>query len=320
MLDSANQKTREELARDLAEHAYLTDVVSVASTTSIASVYATSTIVKPPDVTIRGRWGASQIGFLGEELLLNYQPYSSSMAYGMGIGRFFQPDAIIAASHADLDEDTKNAINLPRPRSLRGGISAVISSRRSKRNFSDGPISMSDLSTLLQHAYGVSGRLSPGSAPIDAVGDINLRCAQSGGGLYPITLYVVPINVSEMELGFYEYQPNAHSLRPTGVEIGRDELSRLCYTQDFDILRAGVGIVYVYTLHKNSYKYGDCGVVLALIEVGGIAQNLHLIRTALGLAGCCQGGYDKQGLERALGIDGVSRHVVHMSVIGQEEN
>jgi SagB-type dehydrogenase family enzyme len=59
-------------------------------------------------------------------------------------------------------------------------------------------------------------------------------------------------------------------------------------------------------------------VVFGLIEVGAILQNVHLTRTALALAGCDQGGYDKQRIERALGLDGHTRHVVHVTVVGQE--
>lgn len=78
-------------------------------------------------------------------------------------------------------------------------------------------------------------------------------------------------------------------------------------------------MIFVYNLYQNSRKYGDSGVVFGLIEVGAILQNLHLARTALALAGCDQGSYDKQAIERMLGLDGLTRHVVHVTVVGQGE-
>jgi SagB-type dehydrogenase family enzyme len=75
----------------------------------------------------------------------------------------------------------------------------------------------------------------------------------------------------------------------------------------------------VYNLYDNSRKYGDGGVVFGLIEVGAILQNLHLARTALGLAGCDQGGYDKQMIEKMLDLDGLTSHVVHVTMVGQGE-
>lgn len=319
-MNSKSRKTKEDIARVLAEHSHLTDVVGFANATSLASVYAASTVVNPPDVTIRGRWGTSDSGFLTEQLLLNYRPASSNLGLSMGVGRYFQRDAIIAAAHAELEEDTTNAILLPTPKQLRTGLSAVISSRRSKRHFSGKSISMGELSTLLQHAYGISGHLAARPSPLEPELPIKVRSAPSGGGLFPITLFVLALNVKELELGFYEYQPNAHSLLPTILSLDTSEIAELCFSPDFDILRASFAIIYVYSLHKNSNKYGNSGLILALIEVGGIAQNLHLIRTAMGLAGCCQGGYNKQALESALGLDGVSRHVVHFTAIAQEDN
>jgi SagB-type dehydrogenase family enzyme len=98
-----------------------------------------------------------------------------------------------------------------------------------------------------------------------------------------------------------------------------DSSVALFASPDFDVTRSGFVLVFVYNLYHNSRKYGDSGLVFGLIEVGALIQNVHLARTGLALAGCDQGGYDKQSIERALDLDGLTRHVVHTSVIGQEE-
>ena len=316
----SSHKSKEEVASALAEHRYLMEVGGFAMEHSLASVYSLSTVVCPPDVTIRGRWGNSEAGFLGEQLLLNYRPHSASLGFQTGIGRFFEHDAITSAGHAELEEDAARAVVLPRPKHIRAGLSAAVAARRSKRNFVRRPVSLADLSTLLQHAGGVSGHLRVQPSPMEQELPIAVRCAPSGGGLFPISLFVVALNVTDLDLDFYEYLPNSHALRATNTGLSADQVAQICYTPDFDILDGGFAVVYVYDLHKNSRKYGNSGVVFGFIEVGAISQNLHLARTAMGLAGCCQGGYNKQSLEKVIGLDGVSRHVVHVTVIGQEAN
>ena len=121
-----------------------------------------------------------------------------------------------------------------------------------------------------------------------------------------------------MPAGAYEYLPYAHALRPAGNGSTVPAPRGLFATPDLDIAQTGFVLTFVYNLYHNSRKYGDGGVVFGLIEVGALAQNVHLARTALALAGCDQGGYDKQSIEKALGLDGLTRHVVHVTVIGQE--
>jgi SagB-type dehydrogenase family enzyme len=57
-------------------------------------------------------------------------------------------------------------------------------------------------------------------------------------------------------------------------------------------------------------------MAFAFIEAGEISQNVHLICTALGIGPCDVGGYAKQRLEQTLGLDGLSEHVIHLTVIG----
>jgi SagB-type dehydrogenase family enzyme len=135
--------------------------------------------------------------------------------------------------------------------------------------------------------------------------------------MYPVTLFVHSMRVSGLADGAYEYLPHAHALAPVRDADPVDP-AVLFEAPGMEVDRAGFVITYVYNLYHNSRKYGDCGTVFGLIEVGGISQNVHLARNALALAGCDQGGFDKQVIEAALGLDGHTRHVVLVTVIGQE--
>lgn len=308
------QRGADDLTRALTEHGYLRGVGGFAMQHTIVSLYSSSTVVKTPDTVIRGRWAPDDEDFAGEQLLLNYRTDNSRLGFQLGIGRFYEPDAVFASCHADLEEDHTGAVPLPKPRRIKLGLSAVVESRRSTRNFSGAPVDLTDLATVLHHAQGASGQLPYGN-PADPHGVIALRVTPSGGGLYPVTVFVHAMNIDSIPPGTYEYLPHAHALRPVAGTVDGTTLFR---SPDLDVSRCGFVLVFTYNLHHNSRKYGDGGVVFGLIEVGALVQNVHLARTALALAGCDQGGYDKQAIEAALDLDGLTRHVVHTSVIGQE--
>ncbi|GIG56443.1 streptolysin associated protein SagB [Longispora fulva] len=308
------RRSKEEVEAAAGEVDYLRTVGSFAMQHTIVSIYSPSTVVKTPETTIRGRWATPGEDFSGEQLLLNYRPDNARISFQLGIGRFFEPDAVLTACHAELEEDLRAVATLPKPKRIRTGLSAVVDNRRSTRDFGKDPVSLADLATVLHHAQGMTGELPYGN-PNDPHGVIRLRTVPSGGGLYPVTLFVQAFHVDGLADGAYEYLPHAHALGV--VEFDGDPASVL-RSVDFDVAGSGFVLTYVYNLLHNSRKYGDAGVVFGLIEVGGISQTVHLTRTALALAGVDQGGYDKQGIERALGLDGLSRHVVHMTVIGQE--
>jgi len=312
------QRSTSEVAAALADHDYLQPVARFAMQHSLVSIYSTSTVVRTPETVIRGRWAGDGDSLVGESLLLNFRTDSSRLGFQLGIGRFYEPDAVLTSCHADLAEDLRDAVELPSPKKLRTGLTAAVTSRRSSRQFSGDPVSLSDLATILHHAQGITGELPYGN-PASPHGVIKLRTAPSGGGLYPVTLFVHALRVDGLDPGAYEYQPYSHTLRPVRP-VGAEPVpgTDLYRSPDLDIGRAAFVLTFVYNLLDNSRKYGDGGVVFGLIEVGAILQNVHLARTALALAGCDQGGYDKQRIEKALGLDGHARHVVHVTVVGQE--
>lgn len=313
------KKTVEEVEDALSEHDYLRGVGGFAMQHTIVSNYSSQTVVRPPDTVIRGRWFSDADEFAGESLLLNFRTDNARLGFQMGVGRFFEPDAVLNSCHSDLEADLRDVVELPKPRRLKTALSAAIAARRSERAFSGKAVSLPDLATILHHAQGASGELPYGN-PSDPHGSITLRNAPSGGGLYPITIFVHAFNVDGLDAGSYEYLPHTHDLRaatPPGRH--RRDLAEVFASPDFEISSAGFALTFVYNLYHNSRKYGDGGAVFALIEVGAILQNIHLARTALALIGCDQGGYDKQLIEQTLRLDGHSRHVVHVTVIGQED-
>lgn len=311
-------RSKDEVTAALTNHDYLRSVGSFAMQHTIVSIYSSSTVVRTPDTVVRGRWAAADDDFAGEELLLNYRTDNARLGFQLGIGRFYEPDAVLTSCHADLEEDLRDVIELPRAKPIKVGLTAAVTTRRSTRDFSGKPVTMADLSAVLFHCQGSSGELPYGN-PAAPHGVIRLRNSPSGGGLYPVTLFVHAFNVEELPADSYEYFPYAHALKPVSKDPDGMDFTEVLRSPDLDITKSGFVLTFVYNLYHNSRKYGDSGVVFGLIEVGAILQNMHLARTALALVGCDQGSYDKQMIEKLLGLDGLTRHVVHVTVVGQGE-
>ncbi|HPE36264.1 MAG TPA: SagB family peptide dehydrogenase, partial [Spirochaetales bacterium] len=144
--------------------------------------------------------------------------------------------------------------------------------------------------------------------------------APSGGGLYPVYLYAVVLNVDGLKPGIYLYMPITHALEIVRVFDARD-MDRLReianWGNNISLESIDVAMFYVYSLYENSRKYVDMGLTFALIEAGEISENIHLACTAMGLASCDIGGYDKVPCESFLGVDGLTRHMIHLTLIGK---
>lgn len=230
---------------------------------------------------------------------------------------------IEALNRRSLIEDKRSMTSLPRHEKLNAPIGPVIRSRRSIRTYSGKSLKLATLSTILFHAQGVTGHQRAADLePTVSLGEsegIPLRAAPSGGALYPIAVYAVPLRVDGLAAGAYRYVPEAGewgALQKVKNPTAKLDPSGVAQFGNIEVGKAAVLFAYVYRLFHNSRKYGDSGLAFALIEAGQIAQNIHLACTALGLGSCDVGGFRKHLLEKVLGLDGVSQHVVHLTVVG----
>src|SRR5207244_3796852 len=91
--------------------------------------------------------------------------------------------------------------------------------RRSCRSYSGAAIEVQALSDLMYGALGVS---ELGQA----------RCLPSAGGLYPLELYVVSVNVTGLEPGLFHYDARTHGLSHLACGDFRPELRKAVFIQD----------------------------------------------------------------------------------------
>ena len=188
-------------------------------------------------------------------------------------------------------------IALPRARVLGQPIGEIMAQRISCRAFSLSSLTLDALATMLSLAYGVRGEILFGSH------QQRERPVPSGGGLYPLELYVIARRVAELTPGIYHYAPLHHGVEQLKLaELSPQFISQLFMNQPY-IADAAAIIVFGAVVDRTMYKYGDRGYRYILLEGGHAAQNICLAAISMGLGALPIGGFFDGYLAELLGID-----------------
>lgn len=241
-----------------------------------------------------------------------------------------------------------------RPRAPLAPLDQVMLGRRSAilsgtgPAFSSDPVPLERLGDLLHLTYGIVRAPSPpaqdvrteaegdfGQSPINpelvddqkarmsAPGalrqvEVLRRVAPSGGALYPLELYVVAVNVEGLVPGVYHYNAYDHrleQLRALGTAEARERLDAMLAT-GLNYEEVALMLVITATPLRTTFKYGDRGFRLLLVETGHAAQNAYLAGTALGLSACAVAGFFDDEVNRTLGINGLDEISTYVMLAG----
>lgn len=177
-------------------------------------------------------------------------------------------------------------ISLPTPKT-QGDVSLeeTILKRRSVRSFSKQEISMQAISQLLWSAQGITERR----------GNLHLRSAPSAGALYPVETYLLTKD------GFFHYHPLTHQLTTLSTEDLRKSLAGACLGQAW-LSDAAAVIVLCGVPERIMVRYGHRGIRYLHMEIGHIAQNVHLQAVALGMDSVPIGAFDDDQVKSLLNL------------------
>ncbi|WP_217587145.1 SagB family peptide dehydrogenase [Lentibacillus saliphilus] len=212
-----------------------------------------------------------------------------------------------------LEEITDGArsVILPKPKNLKGSLVNALKSRKSTRAFTNHRMLLTELSTLLKYTVGLSERSTE-----DAEGKKSYhRYHSSGGGLYPITVYCAINDIEGLDNGIYAYRPYTHTLELIQSEY---DLDLLYENAPIDTQRSNLSLLFNYDVNRNYLKYGELGLLLAFVETGIMAQNIHLVAKHVGYSTCDVAGFNKKYAEKTLHLDSINAHVIYSIIIGKE--
>ena len=171
-------------------------------------------------------------------------------------------------------------------------LEEAIVRRRSVRNFLPEPVSLSQLSQILQAAGGIRSTSS------------RYRTVPSAGATYPLEIFVVCGKncIEEIDEGTYHYNIDSHSLTLHREGDARLELARAAVEQEF-IYQAPVDIVICAEYERTLRRYGGRGERYVHMEVGHAGQNIYLQATALSLATVAVGAFHDEQVREVLRLD-----------------
>ena len=198
-----------------------------------------------------------------------------------------------------------------KPVKVKTKLVEALANRHSTRRYTNISImSLNELSTILLFSFGVAKRKE------NYFGiDVTTRYHGSGGGLYPIDIYLVINRVDGLDKGIYKYQPISHTLRYISKEF---EMKKLFPYGSFDLENFSFCVLYEYDINRNYVKYGELALMVTLVEVGLMAQNLDLISAAMDYTTCQAAGFEKKYADKKLCLDGVNSHIIYTHLCGKE--
>jgi len=237
---------------------------------------------------------------------LGYRYLQETKFDAQSIRRRMPPDIAPAPPYKEYAAAEKVA--LPTDWEINGSLGDVLQYRRSRRRYTDKPLSMQELAMLLWASQGINAR----------AGRYLFRTAPSAGALYPVETYLSVQNVQPLSPGLYHFQPVEFGLEridagPTGAKVAEAALG-----QNF-MAKAGVVFIWSAVLRRNFSKYGHRGLRYVMLDAGHICQNLLLAAEGLGLGACPVAAFYDDECNRLLGLDGEEESVIYLAAVGTKE-
>jgi len=188
-------------------------------------------------------------------------------------------------------------------------ILQLMRGRRSRRRFSEMPLSLRELSYLLWATQGVS--------QVDENRVWALRTVPSAGCRHPYETYLIVNRVHDLDNGVYLYLPLTHQVVPVSCELDlRSRVYQASYKEEF-VADAPVCFVWSCIPYRGEWRYNSKSHKSMLLDAGHICQNLYLASESIGCGTCAVGGYYQSGFDDLLGLDGENEFVVYLAAVGK---
>lgn len=197
----------------------------------------------------------------------------------------------VPAVSVSSKSETANVVKLPTPRTD-GGVSVekALSERRSIRSFKNESLTLNDVSQLLWAAQGVTD-------------DKGHRTSPSAMASYPLEVYLLAGNVTDLPAGVYHYSPQGHNLITISFGNKIRELFSPSRGGRPD-WRTGSSAVFIITgvFERVRKVPGQDLGRFVYVEAGTASENLLLEVVSLGLGATYTAGFDENKTREYLGL------------------
>lgn len=184
----------------------------------------------------------------------------------------------------------------------------AIANRQSRRQFSETPLTLEELSFLLWTTQGVREQSGAGHTR---------RTVPSAGARHALETYLGVLNVEGLDRGFYRYLPLEHQL----VVEYRDEsaaenIGWAAFQQNW-MSSAATVFMWSTVPYRMEWRYGLAAHKVILLDAGHVCQNLYLACEAISAGTCAVAAYDQELMDKLLKIDGKDEFVIYLAAVGK---
>ncbi|SDL21033.1 SagB/ThcOx family dehydrogenase [Halarsenatibacter silvermanii] len=211
------------------------------------------------------------------------------------------------------DLTPKKTYDLPAPEEIdlpEAHLLETIDSRRSKRSFTEKPLSNEDLSILLYYTQGIQRELS---------GEISLRTVPSAGARHAFETMIYLDKATSLPRGIYHYQAEDHSLGLILSGNFQKEAVRAGLGQNH-LAEAAAVFFWVADSYRMEWRYSERAFRYLHLDAGHVCQNLYLAAEALDAGVCAIAAYDDDYANKLLNLDGQDNFVIYMAALGFRKN
>jgi SagB-type dehydrogenase family enzyme len=185
----------------------------------------------------------------------------------------------------------------------------IIKTRKSRRNFSEEPFSLEELSFLLWATQGVHRIIGKGYCTI--------RTVPSAGARHPFETYVIIKNVKSINPGIYRYLALNHQLSRVSDSPTPVKLTEACAGQGW-VTKASIVFVWAVIPYRTEWRYTEIkSPKIIALDAGHVCQNLYLACEAIGAGTCAIGAYNQKKMDSLIGVDGKEEFVVYLAPAGR---
>ena len=182
--------------------------------------------------------------------------------------------------------------------------------RKSSRIYTEGQITLQELSFLLWATQGVKDIRGKNYA--------TLRTVPCGGARHEIECYLAVRNVEGLLPGYYHYMPDRHAVERIR-EVSEEQMHRdiaASLVSQYWACKASVVMYYSIIPYRAEWRYGVSAHRAALIDSGHIVQNLYIACTAAGLGTCAVAAVETDLADEMFGLDGEEEFIFYSAPVG----
>jgi len=189
----------------------------------------------------------------------------------------------------------------------------AIRRRRSRRKFTEDPLTLEELSFLLWATQGVAKKetLPSSTLPRGA-----FRTVPSGGARHPFETYLLINRVDRLRPGLYRYLPLESKLCFLFADAKLTEkVHEACDGQY--VKESAVTFIWTVIPYRTEWRYNIVSPKIIVQDSGHLCQNLYLACEAIGAGTCAIGAYNQEKMDLALRVDGKEEFAIYVAPVGK---